>query len=117
MTSLIPYQIPVFEYLAGCTVDQILGLGRFIWLLETEYNLNTVIYTFKDPSEENESGELEDEIFLGIALDAGDKDKENYPDPFFSTLKNVAYACNCPPVTITWYKDEEPEKPSEEVTQ
>ena len=102
MTTLIPYQIPVFEYLSRCSVEYISGLGRFIWLLEQEYGFNTVLYTF-----ESENDSVEPMASLGIAIDAQDKSKYPEADPFFKTLQNVAYACNCPDITITWYKDDD----------
>jgi hypothetical protein len=97
MTTLIPYQIPVMEYLSRCPEEYIDGLGRLLWLLEQEYGFNTVLYTY-------ESEDEEPVVMFGIAIDS--EDREKYPDPFFKTLQNVAYACNCPDITITWYKDD-----------
>jgi hypothetical protein len=102
MTTLIPYQIPIFEYLSRCSEEYVLGLGRFLWLLEQEYDLNTVLYTF-ETSEEGSDDVTG--ISLGVAIDS--KNKSEHPDPFFKALKNVAYACNCPDIAIIWYNEGE----------
>ena len=55
---------------------------------------------------ESENDSIEPMASLGIAIDAQDKSKYPEADLFFKTLQNVAYACNCPDITITWYKDD-----------
>lgn len=93
MTVTILYPIPVMDYISRMKPRAIDGLGRLLHLLEGHFNFNLMVFAY----------DFNDGKSLGVAV--CNDNKESFPTDFMKTLNEIAFACGCSEIHVTWYSE------------